>query len=135
MCAGCFAELGNIYRVSAKKKEFTKALKNYGKAIEMDPNEISHYLKCGEIHFEARNFLESIKSYEKAINVGQEIQANSKLIAKCFEKLKTAHRENGTKFDAKKFESKTADITSKVKETAAEKPTVSVSPILLQIAI
>ena len=121
--AGCFAKLGNVYRVSAKKKEFTKALKNYAKAIEMDPNEITYYLKCGEIHFEVKDFLESIKFYEKAINVGQEVQAGSKLIAKCFEKLKTAHRENGTKFDVKKFESKTADITSKVEEMAAEKPT------------
>ena len=110
--AGCFAKLGNVYRVSAKKKEFTKALKNYAKAIEMDPNEITYYLKCGEIHFEAKNFLESIRFYEKAINVVQETQADSMLILKCFEKLKSAHRENGTKFDAKKFESKTADMVS-----------------------
>ena len=89
--AGCFAKLGNVYRVSAMKKEFTKALKNYAKAIEMDPNEITYYLKCGEIHFEVKDFLESIKFYEKVINVGQEVQAGSKLIAKCFEKLKTAH--------------------------------------------
>ena len=41
-----------------KKKDFTTALEKYGKAIELEPNEITYYLNTAAVHFEMKNYTE-----------------------------------------------------------------------------
>ena len=38
-----------------KKKDFTTAMLKYGKAIELNPNEITYYLNMAAVHFEMKN--------------------------------------------------------------------------------
>ena len=78
-----------------KKKDFAMALKNYGKAIELEPNEITYYNNTAAVCFEMKNFDECIKFCRQACKIGEKHGAQSKFIFKGFERMGRAHKEMG----------------------------------------
>ena len=84
-----------------KKKDFTKAMLKYGKAIELNPNEITYYLNMAAVHFEMKNYTECISTCNKAIDVGRESRADFKLIAKALARMGNAYRKSGDLKNAK----------------------------------
>ena len=87
-----FKQLGND---AYMKKDFATALKNYGKAIELEPNEITYYNNTAAVYFQMKNFDECIKFCLKACKIGEENGAQSKFIFKGFERMGQAHKEMG----------------------------------------
>ena len=84
-----------------KKKDFTTALEKYGKAIELEPNEITYYLNTAAVHFEMKNYTECISTCNKAIDVGRENRADFKHIAKALARMGNAYRKSGDLKNAK----------------------------------
>ena len=84
-----------------KKKDFPTALSNYGKAIELEPNEITYYLNIAAVHLESKNYTECVSTCNKAIDVGRENRADFKLIAKALARMGTAYRRSGDLKNAK----------------------------------
>ena len=78
-----------------KKKDYATALKNYGKAIIFEPNEITYYNNTAAVYFEMKNFAECIKFCRQACKIGEENKAQSKSIFKGFERMGRAHEEIG----------------------------------------
>jgi len=93
-----FKQLGND---AYKKKDFPTALSNYGKAIELEPNEITYYLNIAAVHLESKNYTECVSTCNKAIDVGRENRADFKLIAKALARMGTAYRRSGDLKNAK----------------------------------
>ena len=83
-------ELGNE---AFKKKDFTTALKNYEKAIELDPKEMAYYSNIAAVYFQMNHFDKCINFSRQACKIGQENGAKSKLIFKGFERMGRAHKE------------------------------------------
>ena len=88
-------KLKQIGNEAYKKKDFAIALKNYGKAIELEPNEIAYYNNTAAVYFEMKNFDECIKFCRLACKIGEENGAKSKFIFKGFERMGRAHKEMG----------------------------------------
>ena len=99
-----FKQLGND---AYKKKDFPTALSNYGKAIELEPTEITYYLNIAAVHLESKNYTECISTCNKAIDVGQENHADLKLIAKGLDRMGTAYSRSGDLKKAKMAYEKT----------------------------
>jgi len=84
-----------------KKKDFSTALSKYGKAIDLDPNEITYYLNTAAVHFEMKNYTECVSTCNKAIDVGRENRADFKHIAKALARMGNAYRKSGDLKNAK----------------------------------
>ena len=65
-----------------KKKQFKEALDNYGRAIELDPTDMTYHSNRAAVYFEMKEFEKCVKECEKAIEVGRENRQDYKLIAK-----------------------------------------------------
>ena len=85
-------ELGNE---AFKKKDFATALKNYEKAIELDPKEMTYHSNIAAVYFQMNHFDKCINFGRQACKIGQENGAKSKLIFKGFERMGRAHEEMG----------------------------------------
>ena len=85
-------QLGND---AYEKKDFPTALKNYGKAIELEPNEITYYNNTAAVYFKMKIFDKCIKFCIQACKIGQENGAQTKFIFKGFERMGRAHKEMG----------------------------------------
>ena len=85
-------QLGNN---AYKEKDFATALKNYGKAIQLEPKEITYYLNIAAVHFSMKNFPKCVMFCLKACKIGQENGANPNLIAKGYARKGRAHKEMG----------------------------------------
>jgi stress-induced-phosphoprotein 1 len=84
-----------------KKKDFPTALSKYGKAMELDPNEITYYLNTAAVHFEMKNYTECVSTCNKAIDLGRENRADFKHIAKALARMGNAYRKSGDLKNAK----------------------------------
>jgi len=84
-----------------KQKDFSTALSKYGKAIELDPNEITYYLNTAAVHFEMKNYTETVSTCNKAIDIGRENRADYKHIAKALARMGNAYRKTGDLRNAK----------------------------------
>ena len=91
-------QLGND---AYKKEDFAMALKNYGEAIELEPNEITYYNNTAAVYFQMKNFDKCIKFCHLACKIGEENGAQSKFIFKGFERMGRAYEEMGNKEMAK----------------------------------
>ena len=78
-----------------KKEDFVTALKNYGKAIVLEPNEITYYNNTAAVYFKMKIFDKCIKFCIQACKIGQENGAQTKFIFKGFERMGRAHEEMG----------------------------------------
>ena len=72
-------QLGND---AYKEKDYDTALKKYGEAIELEPNEITYYNNTADVYFEMKNFDDCIKFCRKACKIGEENGTQSKFIFK-----------------------------------------------------
>ena len=84
-----------------KKKDFPTALSKYGKAMDLDPNEMTYYLNTAAVHFEMKNYTECVSTCNKAIDVGRENRADFKHIAKALARMGNAYRKSGDLKNAK----------------------------------
>ena len=112
-------ELGNE---AYKEKNFKMALDFYEKAILLVPTEMTFILNSAAVHFQLQNFEECVKSCLKAIKIGRENRADSKLIAKSFARMGRAHKESGNlkmakmAFEKAQEEHKTPDYGKSLSE-------------------
>ena len=84
-----------------KKEDFVTALKNYGKAIELEPNEITYYNNIAAVYFQMENFDKCVKFCQKACAIGQFYAAQPKFIFKGYERMGRAQEEMGEMENAK----------------------------------
>ena len=85
-------ELGNK---AFEKKDFKMALDFYEKAIFLVPTEMTFILNSAAAHFQLKNFEKCVQTCLKAVKIGREYGADSKLIAKSFARMGRAHKELG----------------------------------------
>ncbi|XP_065063810.1 stress-induced-phosphoprotein 1-like [Rhopilema esculentum] len=74
-----------------KKKDFDTALKHYGKAIELDPENIAYYTNRAAVYFEQKKYEDCIKQCEEAVEVGRKNKAEYKAIAKALSRIGNAY--------------------------------------------
>ena len=91
-------QLGNE---AYKKKDYATALKNYEKAIELEPNEITYYNNIAAVYFQMENFDKCVKFCEKGCLIGQFYAAQPKFIFKGYERMGRALEEMGEMENAK----------------------------------
>ena len=85
-------ELGNK---AFEKKDFKMALDFYEKAIFLVPTEMTFILNSAAAHFQLKNFEKCVQTCLKAVKIGRENGADSKLIAKSFARMGRTHKELG----------------------------------------
>ena len=85
-------ELGNK---AFEKKDFKMALDFYEKAILLVPTEMTFILNSAAAHFQLKNFEKCVQTCLKAVKIGRENGADSKLIAKSFARMGRTHKELG----------------------------------------
>lgn len=105
-----------------KKKDFDTALMHYDAAFDLDGTNITILTNKGAVYFEQGNFDECIKTCEKAVEVGREVKAEYKLIAKAFARIGSAYIKKDDLEKAKVFfdkslsEHRSPDIVKKANE-------------------
>ncbi|KAI9144276.1 stress-induced-phosphoprotein 1-like protein [Paraphysoderma sedebokerense] len=114
-------ELGNA---AYKKKDFETAIKHYDKAWELsEEKEVSVLTNKAAVMFEMKNYEECIKLCEKAVEVGREIRADFKLIARAYGRMGNSFFQMNdfdsaiTYFNKSLTEHRTPDILTKLRET------------------
>ena len=121
LMARAFAGMGQAYKLK-DSSDLDKALENYEKVIELDPNEIYYYNNMADVHFELKNYTKCIKLCLKASKIGQEKGADPKNIAKCYEIMAKAHQEFGNlkmakqAFEKAQKENRTSDYDEYLSE-------------------
>jgi len=81
-------ELGNE---AYKKRDFPAAHQHYGRAIELDPSNVTFLTNKAAVYFEEGAFDQCIQLCEKAVEIGREQHADYKLIAKAFARIGNAY--------------------------------------------
>jgi len=78
-----------------KRKQFDEAIQHYTKAWELDPSNIAYLTNRSAAYFEKGDFDNCISDCKQAVEVGREVKADFKLIARalarigsCYEKQK-----------------------------------------------
>ncbi|CAH3145626.1 unnamed protein product [Pocillopora meandrina] len=113
-------ELGNA---AYKRKDFETALDHYGKAIELDPTNMSFLTNRAAVYFEQGRYDECIEQCHKAIQVGREGKVDYKLIAKAFGRIGNAYskqeklKEAIEAYNKSLIEHRSADVLKKLQET------------------
>lgn len=93
--ADAFKTKGNEHY---KKKEFTEAIAEYEKALELIPTEITYILNISSVKLEQGDLAGCIEQCQKAIDVGRANQAPFQMIAKAYERMGNAQaRHNNNK--------------------------------------
>lgn len=76
-----------------KAKDFDGAITHYQKAAEIDPTNMVFHLNIAAVHLQTKNFDACIASCDKAVEVGREVYADFKLIAKAFGRKAKAYQQ------------------------------------------
>ncbi len=66
---GIVANLNNIGVVYAAKKDYDTAIRDYNKAIELDPNYAAAFCNRGIAYYNKKNYDTAIRDYDKAIEI------------------------------------------------------------------
>jgi len=74
-----------------KAKEFDEAIKMYEKAIELLPNEVTYYNNLAAVKMELKDFDGCIATCKKGIEMGRQVKADFKIIAKSFARIGNAY--------------------------------------------
>jgi len=113
---------------SYKKREFASAIEHYSKAWDLH-KDITYLTNLGAAFFENGDYKKCIEACEKAVEEGQEMLADFKLIAKAFGRIGSAYEKLGDlpnaieNYNKSLTEHRTPDILSKLR--AAEKAKVT----------
>ncbi|VUZ39870.1 unnamed protein product [Hymenolepis diminuta] len=93
-------ELGNA---AYKKKDFQTAISHYDKALELYPNDITFLTNKSAVYFEMGDLAECINTCEKAVDLGRDIRADFKLIAKALFRIGRCYEKQDDLTNAKKY--------------------------------
>ncbi|KAJ3069119.1 Hsp90 cochaperone, partial [Quaeritorhiza haematococci] len=105
-----------------KQKKFEEALKHYAKAWELDDTNVAVLTNQSAVQFEMGKYDECIKTCEKAVDVGRELRADFKLIARAYGRMGNAYIKQDNYEEAIKYynkslaEHRTADVLTKLRE-------------------
>lgn len=105
-----------------KKRDFDEAEKQYLKAWEAWPKDITFLTNLGAVYFEKGDYDKCIETCEKAVDEGRSIRADYKLVAKAYGRIGSAYQKKGDLQTAIKFyeksltEHRTPDILNKLRE-------------------
>ncbi|KAJ7379800.1 Stress-induced-phosphoprotein 1 [Desmophyllum pertusum] len=111
--------LGNA---AYKRKDFETALEHYGKAIELDPTNISFLTNRAAVYFEQGRFDECIEECEKAITLGRQQTVDYKIIGKAYARIGNAYSKQGKlkealdAYNKSLVEHRSPDVLKKVQE-------------------
>lgn len=81
-------ELGNA---AYKKKEFETALEHYGRAMELDPENMTYLTNRAAVYLEQARYPECIEECERAVELGREHCADYKSIARALSRIGMAY--------------------------------------------
>lgn len=84
--------------VAYKAKSFDEAIANYEKAIAVLPDEITYYNNMAAVRFEQKDYDKCIETCKKGVEVGREVKADFKIVAKSYARIGNAYIKQG-KFD------------------------------------
>lgn len=90
--ANGWKEKGNTHY---KAKEFDEAIKMYEKAIELLPNEVTYYNNLAAVKMEQKDFDGCIATCKKGIEMGRQVKADFKIVAKSFARIGNAYSKMG----------------------------------------
>lgn len=113
-------ELGNEHY---KKKEFATAIEHYNKALELYDQDVSFLTNRAAVYFEMAEYDKCVADCDKAIEVGRELRADYKIIARAFARKANALvkqeklEEAITMYNKSLTEHRTADTLTKLHET------------------
>ncbi|CAA7391681.1 unnamed protein product [Spirodela intermedia] len=80
-------EAGNA---AYKRKEFETAIQHYGKALELDDEDISFLTNRAAVYMEMGKYEDCIKDCDKAVERGRELRSDFKMIARALTRKGTA---------------------------------------------
>eukprot|EP00320_Phaeocystis_rex_P000350 CAMPEP_0119077736 /NCGR_PEP_ID=MMETSP1178-20130426/95961_1 /TAXON_ID=33656 /ORGANISM="unid sp, Strain CCMP2000" /LENGTH=558 /DNA_ID=CAMNT_0007060121 /DNA_START=36 /DNA_END=1712 /DNA_ORIENTATION=- len=81
-----------------KAKKFDEAISHYEKAIAVLPDEITYYNNMAAVRFEQKDYDQCIEACKKGIEVGREVKADFKIVAKSYARIGNAYLKQG-KYD------------------------------------
>lgn len=93
-------DLGNA---AYKKKDFQTAIAHYDKALELYPNDMTFLTNKSAVYFEMGDFPKCIETCEKAVELGRDIRADFKLIAKALFRIGRCYEKQDDMANAKKY--------------------------------
>jgi stress-induced-phosphoprotein 1 len=105
-----------------KQKDFEMAAKNFEKAWDIWPKDVTFLTNLGAVYFEQGEYDKCIETCETAVEEGRSLRADYKLIAKALGRIGTAYFKKGDLASAIKnyekslTEHRTPDILNKLRE-------------------
>jgi stress-induced-phosphoprotein 1 len=82
------------------QKKFEEAIKEYDRAIEVDPTNIVFYNNKGACYFEMGDYDKCIEVCKEAIQIGRENRADFKLVGRAFARIGNANIRKGEYIEA-----------------------------------
>jgi len=119
-----FKKQGNL---RYKKKQLDEALEFYTKALEVDGKRVEVYNNIAAVYFEKKEYETCVEKCRKGIEVGREVFADFKLIAKAFARIGNAmmklarYGEAVQAFEDSLTEDRVYDVEQKLKEAKKQK--------------
>jgi len=105
-----------------KQRDFGEAAKNFEKAWDVWPKDITFLTNLGAVYFEQGDYDKSVETCEKAVDEGRSLRADFKLIAKALGRIGSAYSKKGDLAAAIKYyeksltEHRTPDVLNKLRE-------------------
>ncbi|KAF5363317.1 hypothetical protein D9756_000587 [Leucocoprinus leucothites] len=105
-----------------KKRDFDTAIKNFEKAWELYPKDITFLSNAGAAYFEKGDYDKAIETCEKAVEEGRSLRSDYTLVAKALGRVGNAYQRKGDVASAIKYfqksltEHRTPDILNKLRE-------------------
>ncbi|KAJ7762806.1 activator of Hsp70 and Hsp90 chaperone [Mycena maculata] len=105
-----------------KKREFEEAAKQFSKAWDLWPKDITFLTNLGAVYFEQGEYDKSIETCEKAAEEARSLRADYKLVAKAYGRVGSAYQKKGDFVSAIKYfnkslsEHRTPDILNKLRD-------------------
>ncbi|KAJ7283366.1 activator of Hsp70 and Hsp90 chaperone [Mycena rebaudengoi] len=110
-----------------KKREFDEAAKQFQKAWDAWPKDITYLTNLGAVYFEQGEFDKAIETCEKAVEEGRSLRADYKLVAKAYGRIGSSFHKKGDLESAIKYfqksltEHRTPDILNKLRDLERSK--------------
>ncbi|KAL5105909.1 Stress-induced-phosphoprotein 1 [Taenia crassiceps] len=93
-------ELGNA---AYKRRDFSSAIEHYEKAFQLNPKDITFLTNKSAVYFEMGDYTECINTCEKAVDLGRDLHADYKLIAKALSRIGHCYEKQEDLVNAKKY--------------------------------
>ncbi|KAF8631141.1 hypothetical protein AX15_002487 [Amanita polypyramis BW_CC] len=105
-----------------KKRDFDGAIKQFERAWDVWPKDITFLTNLGAAYFEKGDYDQAIEACQKAVDEGRSIRADFKLIAKAYGRIGTSYQKKDDLTQAINYyqksltEHRAADILNKLRE-------------------